>query len=358
MPPEEPRWWYSEDGHRDWRRWALGPAGWLYGTITTRRFGKIEPYRSRLPVICAGNFTAGGTGKTPLAILIAQTLIVLGETPVFLTRGYGGRATGPRWVDPDVDTAREVGDEPLLLARAAPVMLARDRRAGVLAIESSGRPASVIVMDDGLQNPSVRKDLSIALVDGVRGIGNGEVIPAGPLRAPLEFQLGLVDAIVVNGGGGEDEAAPGSAVLARLRRGFPGPVLAADVAPAGDVDWLKGATVVAFAGIGHPEQFFATLEALGARLVVRAAFPDHHAFSEAEADRLLKAARGGGALLVTTQKDWARLGNTGGLRSQLQEVARVLPVTLTFEDRDMRRLVSLVETAAKTGGYRQGTTQR
>jgi tetraacyldisaccharide 4'-kinase len=183
---DEPTWWYGGGG--DFRQRALVPLGRLYGWIAERRYSRHRPYRSRLPVICVGNFTAGGTGKTPLAIAIARLLIARGERPVFLTRGYGGRTAGPAWVAASPGAARLYGDEPLLLCAVAPTLVARDRRAGVIAIEADRRQPTVIVMDDGLQNGAVAKDLSLALVDGKRGVGNGEVIPAGPLRAPLDFQ--------------------------------------------------------------------------------------------------------------------------------------------------------------------------
>jgi tetraacyldisaccharide 4'-kinase len=231
----------------------LAPFGDLAAFLAESRFKSRQPYRSRLPVICVGNFTAGGTGKTPLALFIMDYLKGRGESPVCLTRGYGGRAAGPAWVDPATHTAREVGDEPLLLARAGPVLVARDRTAGVKAIESGGAPASLIVMDDGMQNPAIAKDLVIAVVDGERGLGNGRVIPAGPLRARLEFQTGLADCIVVNGRGGETGSQ--GRVLESLKRSFPGPVLAARAEPAADTSWLGAAPVVAYAGIGHPERF-------------------------------------------------------------------------------------------------------
>ena len=197
MPLEEPSWWYdaSED---DLRVRALRPISGLFGWAAQRRLLNAKPYQSRLPVICVGNFTAGGTGKTPLSLMIATLLKERGAKPAFLTRGYSGRKTGPVWVNPSADLASDVGDEPLLLAACAPTMVARDRAKGAQEIEASPM-ASHIIMDDGLQNPSLAKALSIAVVDAVRGLGNGEVIPAGPLRAPIDFQFGLVDAVVVNG---------------------------------------------------------------------------------------------------------------------------------------------------------------
>ncbi|MGE0857147.1 MAG: tetraacyldisaccharide 4'-kinase, partial [Hyphomicrobiaceae bacterium] len=196
MPLEEPSWWYEDETTATAR--MLMPLARLYARAALRRLDHAQPYRSRLPVICIGNFTAGGTGKTPLTLHVARHLVHLGEQPAILTRGYGGKVSGAHWIDADRDRADVTGDEPLLLARAAPTLISRDRRAGAIAIEASGRDVSVIVMDDGLQNPALTKDLTIAIVDGTRGVGNGLVIPAGPLRAPLDRQLALADAILVN----------------------------------------------------------------------------------------------------------------------------------------------------------------
>lgn len=357
MPLDEPHWWYGSDGKGDLAARLLSPIGLLYGFLAEQRYRRHAPYRARVPVICVGNFTAGGTGKTPLSLLIAEHVQSRGSSPVFLTRGYAGRITAPAWVDRAAHSGRDVGDEALLLARMAPTMIARDRRAGALMIEDEGPPACVIVMDDGLQNPSLKKDLAIAVVDGARGIGNGEVIPAGPLRAPLEFQLGLVDCIVVNEAR-EDRGAGQNAVLDRLRRRFPGPVLAARVEPLGDAGWLQGAPVVAYAGIAHPERFFGLLERLGARLELRAAFADHHAFAEADAERLVRAARACGGVLVTTEKDLARLQGSSGRRGELSASSRALPIRLVLDDRDLGRLVALINAAIKTGGGGRGVPQR
>jgi len=327
----------------------LAPVGRLYGSIVESRYRRAAPLRVPLPVICIGNFTAGGAGKTPLALQIARRLVAHGERPVFLARGYGGRQRGPAWVDRSLDTARDVGDEPLLLSGTAPTVVSRDRKAGAELIAGGGKPASVIIMDDGLQNPAIAKDLTIAVVDGRRGFGNGGVMPAGPLRAPLEFQLGLVDAIVVNGATAEGEASVGT-IHERLRRLFPGPVLQADVAPSGDTAWLQGARVVAFAGIGVPERFFTLLERLGAVVVERRGFADHRAFSGLDAAELLAAATRHSAQLVTTEKDMSRLLGATGRLATLREAARVLPVAMIFGERDAGRLEALIGSVAGRNG--------
>lgn len=350
MPASEPGWWYAADEGLTAR--LLAPAAHLYGHAVERRFRRTQSYRSRLPVICVGNFTAGGTGKTPLALRIAEILREAGEQPVFLTRGYGGRIKGPEFLKFDGASPRDAGDEALLLLRAAPVMIARDRRAGAIAIEATSGP-SVIVMDDGLQNPALAKDLTIALVDDRRGFGNGRVLPAGPLRASLEFQLGLVDAVVVNESPAVDPEAREPRALATLRRGFPGPVLAARPEPFGDTAWIAGQRFVAYAGIANPDRFFKLVEALGGELAATRAFPDHHAFNEADASRLIDLARRHTATLITTEKDAVRINTNGSARTALIEASRTLPIRLAFPDADLARLRDLILTAAKTGGYRR-----
>lgn len=336
MPLEEPTWWYGAD-KKDWHVTALRPVSRLLGWAAMRRLAHATPYRSRLPVICVGNFTAGGTGKTPLCLFIARHLKQRGLSPVFLTRGYSGRQKGPIWVNPSVDTAEDIGDEPLLLARCAPTMVARDRAAGARAIEAA-KTATHIIMDDGLQNPSLFKSLSIALVDGVRGLGNGEVIPAGPLRAPLEFQFELADAIVVNGGDCEP-------TLRQLRSVFPGPVLSGSVRPETGSEALRDVRVVAYAGIGNPSRFIASLEEVGASIVETRFFKDHHCFSEVEAQELLDFSEATGAQLVSTEKDLARLFGAKGACAELARKTQALPVGVFFEPRDLDRLQALVDQA-------------
>ncbi len=346
----EPTWWYETSPGVTAR--LLGPAAALWGGLVRRRFARAMPYRAPLPVICIGNFTAGGTGKTPLALAVAEIVGGMGLACAFLSRGYGGRLAGPHWVDTARDRAEDVGDEPLLLAAAHPTLISRDRAAGARAIaarDSAGQNAAhtavdIIIMDDGLQNPRLAKDLTIAIVDGARGVGNGRIIPAGPLRAPLDFQLDLVDAVVVNRGSQAHGDASGSNFAARLRHDFEGPVLDARIVP-GRADWLTSTPIVAFAGIGVPERFFATLAALGAEPVAKVAYPDHHAFTAADARHLLDLARTHGATLVTTEKDRARLAGSDGPLAGLFGLARALPIRLQLDQRDEGRLTALIEGA-------------
>jgi tetraacyldisaccharide 4'-kinase len=336
---DEPSWWYAAPA--ECIAQLLRPLGATYGWVAMARYRRSQPYRSRLPVICVGNFTAGGTGKTPLVLHLCRRLADAGEKPIALTRGYGGRLTS-HWVDPGSDAARDVGDEPLLLARAAPTRIARNRASGARAIEAGPRPASVIVMDDGLQNPTLAKDLTIAVVDGMRGVGNGLVMPAGPLRAPLDFQLDLTDAIVVN----EPQDAAGT-VSDWLRRRFAGPVLRARVAPVDNADWLAGANLVAWAGIGAPQRFFALLERHGAVLAERIAFGDHRRLGEGDARRLLALARRHSARLVTTEKDAARLLGTAGSLAELARTSHLLHVALQPIAPDDERLLALIDATLK-----------
>jgi tetraacyldisaccharide 4'-kinase len=347
---DEPGWWYG--AAPDGRARLLAPLGRLYAWIGERRFRRRQAYRSRFPVICVGNFTAGGTGKTPLAIFIAELLQARGQSPVFLTRGFGGSVHGPAWVEEAPAAAHRFGDEPLLLARVAPTLVARDRKAGILMLEASGRKISSVIMDDGLQNPALAKDFTIAVVDGARGLGNGEVIPAGPLRASMEFQLGLVDAIIVRQPQGNVDGDP-QGVHALLKRGFPGPVLEARAEAQGDTAWLAERPVVAFAGIANPQRFYSLLESLGARLAERVTFPDHHVVSVREAERLLLLAQQNDAQLVTTEKDWVRLEGAVSVPEALLRATRPLPIALKFEARDLERLTSLVESATQQQGFRR-----
>jgi tetraacyldisaccharide 4'-kinase len=294
--------------------------------VAGSRIERDADYRSRLPVICVGNFTAGGGGKTPTAIAVATLLKAMGRKPAFLTRGYGGTAKGV--VRVEGQEADDVGDEPLLLAAAAPTFVSADRVAGAKAIEASD--ADVVVMDDGFQNPALAKDLSLIVVDAASGLGNGLVIPAGPLRAPLEIQMARANALLVIG---EGKKADGL-VSAFERAGKP--VLRAKTAPNCDARWLGVLPVIGFAGIARPSKFFSTLKANGAGLIASHAYPDHHRFTEKEAKALLKEADEKKAMLVTTEKDWARIpdDDEDSALTELKHRSRPFPILMTFEDEE------------------------
>jgi tetraacyldisaccharide 4'-kinase len=279
--------------------WLLSPLGFIYGRITFWRM-KRAGTKIRIPVICIGNFTAGGTGKTPTTALIATLLAATGETPFILSRGYGGKISGPLRVDPALHDSKDCGDEPLLLARHAPVIVSVDRLAGARLAQNSG--ASIIIMDDGLQNPSLEKDFTIAVVDGIVGFGNGFCLPAGPLRAPPEQQMPLVNLVLVIGGNPEQRekivsqgSSSASLIQARL---VPSPEV---------IVHLSGLPLLAFAGIGRPEKFFETLREQGLDLQEVRVFADHHPYSAVEIEALRAVARQKGLTLVTTQKDATRL---------------------------------------------------
>jgi tetraacyldisaccharide 4'-kinase len=281
--------------------------------------------RASVPVICAGNFTLGGAGKTPTALWLAKMLEYAGEKPFCLSRGYGGSLAGPQRVDPKLDSAAQVGDEALLLARVAPTIVAHDRVAGAEAARVAG--ATIIVMDDGLQNASLAKDFTLAVVDGRRGIGNARVFPAGPLRAPLAAQLAKTDALLVIGDGDTGMKSDLPIFHGRL------------VPDAAAVEALKARRVLTFAGIGDPEKFFATAETAGIAIAARTAFPDHHRFTAEEAAELIMQAEHDGLALLTTEKDRARMTGEPTLAA-LAAKAHVLPVTLVVDEADaLRRLV-------------------
>lgn len=343
----EPTWWYREKATLAAR--LLQPAALVWAAVAARRSQRTSPYRSILPVICIGNFTAGGTGKTPLTRRVVAMLRDQGRAPVVLSRGHGGRLAGPHWLDPTRDRAADVGDEPLLHAAASPVVVARDRAAGARLIEATATPDHVIVMDDGLQNPTLARTLSIAVVDGRRGLGNGRTMPAGPLRAPLDAQLATVDAIVVNvPPGASTQRAGGRAgtvsadLVETLKRRFDGPVLVATTSPVEPTGWLREMPVLAWAGIANPGRFFDLVELLGANVLERAAFADHETPSDRAAERLLERADRLGARLVTTEKDLARVAGGGPALAALAAASRALPIELQMSERETDRLSALL----------------
>ena len=316
----EPPFWWRAAGIE---AYLLAPAAAAYGAVAASRL-KREGYRARVPVICVGNPTLGGAGKTPTALAAALMLKAAGERPVFLSRGYGGRQRGPLLVAPDRDRAADVGDEPLLLARVAPTVVAHDRVEGAKAAHAAG--ASVIMMDDGFQNPALAKDFSVLVIDGRRGLGNSRVFPAGPLRAPFDAQLGRADAVVLVGAVGEGAAIAGAAAEARKL-----PLFQARLEPDREaIAALAGQRVLAFAGIGDPEKVFATLREAGIVVAATRSFADHHRYTQADARDLCRHADAEGLTLVTTEKDTARLQGEEAM-AELAARVRVLPVGLVLE---------------------------
>lgn len=331
-------WWQPGRGT------LLSPLAAVYGIATWLRL-RGDGRSAGVPVICVGNLTVGGAGKTPAALAVARLLLAAHERPFFLSRGYGGRLAGPVSVSVSAYRATDVGDEPLLLARLASTIVARDRLAGAQAARAGG--ASVVVMDDGFQNPALAKDLSILVVDGRRGIGNGRIFPAGPLRAPLKAQIARAQALVIVGPG---DGADAVAAIAR-RHGlalFHGRLepdrqtLAA----------LAGRKILAFAGIADPDKFFATLADGGVAVVERKTFADHHRYTPAEAQTLVERAQAQNLMLVTTEKDHVRLAGDPRLIA-LAARAGTLPVRFVVEEQDAFRqmVLSVVKKTKGSAGH-------
>jgi tetraacyldisaccharide 4'-kinase len=305
--PQAPEFWGRSGLLSD----LLLPLAWSYAALGAARRRRRPSWQASVPVLCIGNLVAGGAGKTPVALSLAPILRAAGKVPHILSRGYGGSLTGPMQVDPARHSAAETGDEPLLLAQAAPTWIGADRVASARAAIAAG--AQILLLDDGFQNPTLHQDLSLVIIDGAYGLGNGRVIPAGPLREPAAGGLARAQAIVLIG---DDRTG-----IARCGKSL----LTARLDPRG-ADDLKGQKIVAFAGIGRPEKFFATLRALGADLVTTHPFPDHHPYRESELARLVAEASTQGALLVTTEKDRVRM--TPPWRARI----RVLKVEIVWDD--------------------------
>jgi len=295
----------------------LSPLSLIWGWTAQRRLADAESFRATIPVVCVGNIVTGGSGKTPVVLALVKWFRDHDRQAHVLTRGYGGTEVGPRAVDLARHDAARVGDEALLLAAEAPTWVARWRPDGAVAAQETG--AQVLVMDDGFQNPSIAKDLSLVVVDGGYGFGNGRVMPAGPCREPIEGGLARTDAVVLVG---EDTVG----VTARLGDL---PILRARLAPGPEAAELSGRKVVAFAGIGRPEKFFGTLAEIGAVIEETIAFPDHQPYAKPEIEEMIATAEAAGALLVTTAKDLVRV--PAALRPRL----KVLTVTLAWDNPEL-----------------------
>jgi tetraacyldisaccharide 4'-kinase len=312
----QPDFWSRDDFNARLLASALAPLGFLYGASVRWKHRLQKPYRAAPKVVCVGNLTAGGGGKTPVAIAIGQMLQIEGLSVAYLLRGYARRSRGALRVDLQTHNAAAVGDEALLLAKIAPTIVSDDRAEGARLAEREG--ADIIIMDDGHQNFTLAKDLSLVVVDAESGFGNCRIIPAGPLREPVRQGLDRADAVILMGSGRPPLP------------GFTAPVLHARLL---SDRCLGGEPLVAFAGIGRPDKFFTSLRALGAKLVETHGFADHHVYSTAEIALLRERARNAGATLMTTEKDLVRMN--AGERAGID----VLPVKAAFDaPRELERL--------------------
>lgn len=337
-----PTWWQNNTHHILPK--YLSPLGFIYGKIVEARFRLTKPYHPKVPVICIGNFTLGGTGKTPIAIKIAALLRDLGHSPTILSRGYKGKYAGPLLVNKEEHDASDVGDEPLLLSNHAPTVIAKNRVEGAWLIEQ--RNSDFIIMDDGFQNPHLFKNLSLIAIDADFRTGNGHIFPAGPLRASMAFQVPKADIIIITGGA-KKQANGKLSIEQNLREnfGYDGPILHGTLTPNEDTDWLKEKPIFAFAGIGRPEKFFNSLVNAGGQVIRRMPFPDHHTYSQADAQSLVELALRDDLQLVTTTKDLVRMSEDEGRHIRaLKRMSRALKVKFTFNGEDEQKLIEHIKT--------------
>jgi tetraacyldisaccharide 4'-kinase len=331
MVSEAPPFWWEK---ADWRAWSLMPIAAIYGKVAGRRMAKARRAGAPVPVICVGNFTVGGAGKTPTAIALARVAKAMGHRPGFLSRGYGGSLDVTTVVDPHHHRAEAVGDEALLLAAESLTVISRRRVEGANRLAAEG--ADLIIMDDGFQSARLHLDYALVVVDSVRGIGNGHLVPAGPVRAPIREQMRHLSAILKVGNGEAADALVRQAARAAKS------IHVATLRPRNDTA-LSGRSVLAYAGIADPQKFYRTVQSVGGLIAQSRAFPDHHYFSEDEIKALLEDAERDDLTLVTTAKDAARLVEHSGPARTLLERSKVIEVDMVFDD--PRAPVAIIEAA-------------
>lgn len=322
MPREAPSFWWTNPG---WKACVLAPVAAIYGAVARRRLINAAPPKVAMPVLCIGNFTVGGAGKTPTAIAFATSARERGLNPGIVTRGYGGNYSGSHLVDPVHDSARLTGDEPLLLARHATVVVSADRVAAAHHLASLG--CNFIIMDDGFQSARLHVDFALLVVDAARGVGNGHVFPAGPLRAPLADQLHKADALLRIGAG------HGADVLIEQAHNAQKRVYDATLRPSSKT-LVAGQRFLAFAGIGNPAKFFDSVAEFGGEVADTRSFADHHAYTFDEVAALATEAHQQKLRLITTAKDHVRLLTTPGLPEAFLRELAVLDVDLVFGQPD------------------------
>ncbi len=320
MVSDAPPFWWTK---ADWRAWSLLPFSFLYGRVAGWRMGRKRRHAPPVPVVCVGNFTVGGAGKTPTALTLARAAKAKGLKPGFLSRGYGGSLDVTTVVDVHHHRATDVGDEPLLLAQEALTVISRRRVAGAERLVKEG--ADIIIMDDGFQSARLTVDFALVVIDTMRGIGNGHLVPGGPVRAPIAIQMRHLDAILKVGNGNAADRLVRQAARAGKA------VMVAALKPKDDAG-LAGKRVLAFAGIADPSKFQRTLEGLGAVVAELRPFPDHHHLTDDEVDALLVDADKLGLLLATTAKDIVRLAGGHGRSAELASRCHVVEVEMSFDD--------------------------
>ena len=325
MPIKTPHFWTE----LSWQSVILFPVSyiWRFGHYAQQKM--LNTKETEIPVICVGNLTVGGSGKTPVVITLCRFLSGIGKSTSILTRGFGGKEKGPIFVSTNLHQSLDVGDEPLMMANSLDVCVSRNRPLGANHILDK-KKYDCIVMDDGLQNPTLKKDLNIAVFDGKFGIGNGFLLPAGPMRQKLEVGIQNIDLVIFNG---KDETGLGQKIPPNI------PIFTGELQPDEEiVEKMKNRRVYGFAGIGNPSRFFKTLNNIGADLVGEAHFADHHPYTDADLTQLYEEAMQSGAELVTTQKDWMRLP------TDWRDRVLTVPVRIHFSADDTIKIVSFLET--------------
>jgi len=324
-----PPFWYRQKTTKDiFLKTILTPLSWIYGWLARKRFELYFPVPMEKPIICVGNLVTGGAGKTPAVLALVDLLKDSGFNPHLLTRGYGGLEPGPIQVNPDTDSSHDVGDEAMLLVKKAPTWVSTNRPLGAQAAMDSG--ANIVVMDDGFQNPVIYKDFSFVIIDGAVGFGNKKLLPAGPLREPIDSGLSRANAVLIVG---EDKLR----VADRIAAMSDIPILFASTSIDKDNIDIKEKKLVAFAGLARPEKFKYTLECGGADIVEWQAFPDHHPYSEADIEDLIKIAEHKEAELITTRKDYVRIPE------KFKDKIHQLSITMVWQDKTA--IMPLIEEA-------------